>query len=73
MISVLKKSQKITNTKNYISKFLEGGTSNKRMKKALGERFAIMSKHYGFVPTLFNHLYILLRYPFHKLSRKSMT
>ncbi|CAN5337598.1 glycosyltransferase family 2 protein [soil metagenome] len=73
VISVLKKAKKITNTKNYISKFLEGGTSNKRRKKALGERFAIMSKQYGFIPTVFNHFYILLRYPFHKLFKKSMT
>ncbi len=73
VINVLKKSEHIINTKNYISKFLAGGASNKRMNTALKERFAIMSKHYGFVPTLFNHLYILLRYPFHKLSKRSMT
>ena len=73
VISVLKKASKITNTKIYIAKFLAGGTSNNRMKLALKERFAIMSKHYGFIPTLFNHAYIFLRYPFHKLSKKSMT
>ena len=73
VISVLKKAQRITNTNSYISKFLEGGTSNKRRKKALVERFAIMSKHYGFISTVFNHLYILVRYPFHKLFKKSMT
>ena len=73
VIDVLKKADKITNTKNYISKFLEGGTSNKQMKTALKERFVIMSKHYGFIPTVFNHFYILLRYPFHKLSKRSMT
>lgn len=73
VISVLKKSSKITNTQNYISKFLEGGTSNKRRKTALGERFRIMSNHYGFFQTLLNHIYILFRYPFHKVSKKSMT
>ena len=73
VINVLKRSTKIINTKNYISKFLEGGTSNKRMKKALTERFAIMSKHYGFFPTVINHIYILMRYPFHKATKKSMT
>ncbi len=73
VISVLKKSSKITNIKNYISKFLEGGTSNKRRKVALGERFSIMSNHYGFFQTLLNHIYILFRYPFHKVSKKSMT
>ena len=73
VIQVLKKSNKIVNTKNYISKFLEGGTSNKRRNVALGERFSIMIQHYGFFQTILNHIYILLRYPFHKLSKKSMT
>jgi glycosyltransferase involved in cell wall biosynthesis len=73
MINVLKQSDNIVNTHQYISKFLEGGTSNKRRKKALLERFSIMVKHYGFVQTIFNHGVILLRYPFHKLTKKSMT
>ena len=73
VINVLKKSSKIINTKSYISKFLVGGTSNKRIKRALRERFAIMSKHYGFLQTLINHIFILLRYPFHKATKKSMT
>lgn len=73
VISILKVSKRIINTKKYISKFLEGGTSHKRKKRALAERFSIMVKHYGFFPTLFNHIYILLRYPFHKLTKRSMT
>jgi glycosyltransferase involved in cell wall biosynthesis len=73
VIRVLKKSTKIKNTQNYISKFLEGGTSNKRKKIALGERFSIMVNHYGFFQTLLNHICILFRYPFHTLSKKSMT
>lgn len=73
MISVLKKAERVINTKNYISKFLAGGESNKRMKSALKERFDIMIRHYGFISTVFSHLYILLRYPFHKLSKRSMT
>lgn len=73
VIQVLKKSNKIVNTKNYISKFLAGGTSNKRRKLALAERFSIMTHHYGFFQTVFNHIYILLRFPFHKISKKSMT
>jgi glycosyltransferase involved in cell wall biosynthesis len=73
VINVLKKATKIINTKMYISKFLEGGTSNKNRSKALRERFVIMAEHYGLVSTLFNHIYILFRYPFHKIIRKSMT
>lgn len=73
VIEVLKKSKVIINTHSYISRFLEGGASNKRMKKALRERFSIMIKHYGFIYTVLNHAYILLRYPFHRLSKRSMT
>jgi glycosyltransferase involved in cell wall biosynthesis len=73
VISVLKKSSKIINTKNYISKFLEGGTSNKHRGKALRERFRIMTKHYGLLQTFLNHIYILFRYPFHRATKKSMT
>lgn len=73
VIKVLKKSSKIINMKSVISKFLEGGTSDNRRKKALMERFVIMSKHYGFFQALFNHFYILFRYPFHKLTKRTMT
>ena len=73
VINVLKRSDKIINTQIYISKFLEGGASNKKQSLALRERFKIMAKHYGLVPTLWNHLYIVIRYPIHKLTHKSMT
>jgi glycosyltransferase involved in cell wall biosynthesis len=73
VIRVLKKSEKIINTEIIISKFLEGGASNVHRKKSLLERFSIMSEHYGFFQTTFNHLYILVRYPVHRLFRKSMT
>jgi hypothetical protein len=73
VINVLKQSDKVINTHQYISKFLEGGTSDKRRKKALAERFSIMVKHYGLFQTIINHGVILLRYPFHKAMKKSMT
>lgn len=73
VINVLKQSQKTVNTQDYISRFLEGGTSNKRRKKALLERFKIMVKHYGFFQTVINHIIILFRYPIHKLTKRTMT
>jgi len=73
VINTLKQADVVVNTNTYISKFLEGGTSNKRRTKALRERFVIMKKHYGIIQTLWSHAYILLRYPFHKLFKKSMT
>ena len=73
VIRVLKKSHRIVFVNQTISKFLEGGSSAKNRKKALQERFRIMAVHYGLLPTVFNHLYILLRYPIHKLFRRSMS
>ena len=72
-IRMLRKSSHIVNSKGYISKFLEGGVSASRRNQGLKERFLIMRKHYGLVTTLFNHGIILLRYPLHRLTRKSMT
>jgi glycosyltransferase involved in cell wall biosynthesis len=73
VIKVLKQSDKVVNTHLYISRFLEGGTSNKRRKKALIERFFIMVKHYGFFQTIISHILILFRYPFHRFTKRSMT
>jgi len=73
VINTLKQSSKIIYINSYISKFLEGGISNTRRSKALKERFSIMVKHYGILQTLWNHFFIGLRYPFHKLTYKSMT
>ncbi len=73
VIRILKKAKMIVNTKIYISKFLEGGTSDKKRRSALKERFVVMTKHYGFLSTFLNHIYIFLRYPFHKLFKRTMT
>lgn len=73
VISVLIKSHTVVNTRIIISKFLEGGTSKQRRKEALMERFKILKKHYGIYIALFGHLVILLRYPFHLLTKKNMT
>lgn len=73
VINILKRSKKIINTHQTISKFLEGGTSNKNRILALKERFVIMSRHYGLLQTIWNHLYIIMRFIIHILFRKSMT
>jgi glycosyltransferase involved in cell wall biosynthesis len=73
VIRVLKKSERAIHVQIAISKFLEGGASSQNKRTALEERFKIMVLHYGFLSTVFNHLYILLRYPFHKIFRKSMS
>jgi|1185.fasta_scaffold247092_2 glycosyltransferase involved in cell wall biosynthesis len=73
VIRILKKSHSMVNVNQTISKFLKGGSSAKGRTKALKERFKIMVIHYGFIPTVFNHIYIVLRFPIHRLFRKSMS
>lgn len=66
MISCLEKCTTVVNTKQCIAQFRTGGTSAQQRKKAWKERYAILKKHYGFLPNLFNHGYIVLRYLFSK-------
>jgi glycosyltransferase involved in cell wall biosynthesis len=73
VIRVLRKSTVIIYVHQTISKFLEGGSSSGNRRAGLIERFQIMVKQYGFFPTVFNHVYILIRYPFHRIFRKSMS
>lgn len=73
VIRVLKKAKKIVFVNETISLFLEGGSSAQRRQTALMERFRIMVNHYGWLPTIFNHIYIGIRYPWHRITRKSMS
>lgn len=66
MIHCLKNCATVVNTKLFISQFRTGGTSAQQRKKAWKERYAILKKHYGFIPNLFNHGFIVLRYLFSK-------
>lgn len=73
VIAVLKKSKSIVNTHQYISKFLEGGTSAQTRSLALKERFRILLKYYGWPTTLISHLYIVFRFIIQKIIGKPMT
>lgn len=72
-IRILKQCKIVVNSHGYIARFLEGGVSAARRKEGLKERFRIMVRHYGLLPTLFNHAVIALRYPVQRMLRKSMT
>lgn len=41
--------------------FLAGGISKKNHRNSLKERFAVMRKHYGLLPTAFMHAFFILR------------
>lgn len=58
ILSAVKKARKIVNVHRYVAKYLVGGISKKKHLQSLQERFAIMRKHYGLLPTVLNHFII---------------
>ncbi|WP_183575323.1 glycosyltransferase family 2 protein [Mucilaginibacter sp. X5P1] len=58
IIRAAKKAKKIVNVNRYVAKYLVGGMSKKKHRQSLSERFDIMKRHYGLVPTIFNHFVI---------------
>ncbi|MFN0030706.1 MAG: glycosyltransferase family 2 protein [Flavobacteriales bacterium] len=72
-IRLLKAARLVVNVQGYVSKFLEGGTSAKRRRLGLRERWRIMAVHYGVPATILNHAYIAFRFVWHRITRKSMT
>lgn len=62
VLKILKKSKAIINTKLILAKYRNGGLSNMVIKSSLIERFKIMSRYYGLIPTLFNHIVITARF-----------
>lgn len=67
VIKAARKARKITNTHQVVAKYLVGGLSKKRHRQSLKERFLIFTRHYGLLPTVFNHFMIALRYLRHRL------
>ena len=51
-IRAAKKAVEIHNSRLVLSRFLEGGLTDHNIRAGLKERFRIMSKYYGWVPTL---------------------
>ena len=60
IIRAAKKANKkrIVKVAGYVAKYLVGGMSKRRHKQSLIERYAIMNRYYGSIPTLFYHLVI---------------
>lgn len=69
LIRVLKKSQSVRDTNIYWCRFAEGGISTQHRNASLKERFAILKKHFGLLPTLWQHAIITWK----ALKRGSMS
>jgi len=61
-LKALKKSRKTVNTHLTLSRFLDGGLTKQNIMPGLKERFHIMTKHFGFFPTLLKHIPIGFRF-----------
>ncbi len=69
VIECLKKSRSNVFTDTIIAEFLVGGVSKQRHQQSLKDRFAILQKHYGVLPNLWNHGMILLRAVWFRIIR----
>lgn len=61
VINILKKTNKVRDTGVYMCRFVEGGISTKQRKASLKQRFEILKKHFGLLPTLGQHFLIVLK------------
>jgi glycosyltransferase involved in cell wall biosynthesis len=60
-ISCLKNSQNTQQLHYILCKYLLGGTSVQNHRRSLLDRFSVLRKHFGLVPTIFNHIFIFWR------------
>jgi glycosyltransferase involved in cell wall biosynthesis len=70
ILRIAKKAKTIINVNRYVAKYLVGGMSKKKHKQSLVERFRIMKKHYGLLPTVFNHGIIAFNLGWYWLKNK---
>ncbi|WP_439694715.1 glycosyltransferase family 2 protein [Mucilaginibacter sp. AW1-7] len=70
IIRAAKKAKKIINVNRYVAKYLVGGMSKKKHRQSLQERFAIMKRYYGLIPTILNHFVIAFNLAWYWLKNK---
>lgn len=64
VLESLRRARYILGTRHNISAFLNGGFSSNNYLKANKERFKIMTKYYGYFPTVFYNILMLFRFTF---------
>jgi glycosyltransferase involved in cell wall biosynthesis len=70
IVRILMKNPSNVRFDGVIAGFETGGSSSQHEKKAWKERFAVLSKHYGFLPNCINHVWIVLRRLMFNLKRR---
>ena len=71
VIRCLKVSGESMNTHLIFAQFETGGLSRQRHRESLKDRYEVLRHHFGFLPNLCNHIYILLRALWTKLTISS--
>ncbi|MDR1632931.1 MAG: glycosyltransferase [Dysgonamonadaceae bacterium] len=71
-IRCLKKADHIFNTHQTLSYFLEAGFSAANRKASLQERYEVMCKYYGKIPTQIRHLWFAVRFYFAKWIKRKI-
>lgn len=64
VLAILQQSNHIVNSHLIIARFLDGGLTKSNIIPGLKERFRIMCKYYGTLPTLLRHIPIGLKFLF---------
>ena len=70
VIKCLQSAENITNTHTVISEYLMGGVSKKQHHQSLKDRYEVLKTHFGFLPNIFNNIYIVWRAFWFKLWNK---
>jgi len=60
-ISCIKNARHTQLLQYILCKYLLGGTSVQNHRRSLLDRFSVLRKHFGFIPTVINHLFIFWR------------
>jgi glycosyltransferase involved in cell wall biosynthesis len=70
IICAAKKAKKIVKVEGYVAKYLVGGMSKTKHRQSLAERFDIMKRHYGLIPTVLNHVVIAFKLGWYWLKNR---
>jgi glycosyltransferase involved in cell wall biosynthesis len=70
IIRAAKKAKKLVNVNRYVARYLIGGMSKAKHRQSLQERFDIMRRYYGLIPTIFNHFVIAFNLGWYWLKNK---
>ncbi|QGY44447.1 glycosyltransferase [Maribellus comscasis] len=66
----LKKARKVVNSHQILSRYLEEGATTQNHKASLKERFEIMKRYFGFIPTVLIHVWLAFTSFFFSLQNK---